>query len=71
MGISALAYSSLRWMAKAQKCGGVQAKMISTSSNGSALICPLIATQPSSGGAAPARPPITMFCGVARLRKPV
>ena len=24
-----------------------------------------------AGGAAPARPPMTMFCGVARLRKPV
>ncbi|MNW11211.1 hypothetical protein D3C71_2086060 [compost metagenome] len=66
-----MAYSSLRWMARAQKCGGVQAKMISTSSSGSAVRWPVTATQPSSGGAAPARPPMTMFCGVARLRKPV
>ncbi|MNI82046.1 hypothetical protein D3C73_1387180 [compost metagenome] len=58
-------------MAKAQKCGGVQAKMISTSNRGSALTWPLTATQPSNGGAAPAKPPMTMFCGVARLRKPV
>ena len=29
------------------------------------------ADQPSSGGAAPAMPPMTMFCGVARFRKPV
>jgi hypothetical protein len=29
---------------------------------------PVTADQPSSGGAAPAMPPITMFCGVARLR---
>ena len=26
------------------------------------------AVQPSNGGAAPARPPITIFCGVARFK---
>ena len=31
----------------------------------------VLADQPSSGGAAPAMPPITMFCGVARLSQPV
>ena len=29
------------------------------------------AAQPSTGGAAPAAPPITMFCEVARLRNTV
>ena len=30
-------------------------------------ICPVTATQPSSGGAAPAAPPMTMLCGVLCL----
>jgi hypothetical protein len=29
---------------------------------------PVAATQPIIGGKAPAAPPITMFCGVQRLR---
>jgi hypothetical protein len=28
---------------------------------------PVTAAQPTSGGTAPAAPPITMFCGVERL----
>ena len=32
---------------------------------------PVTAAQPSNGGAAPAIPPITMFCGVSRLRHAV
>ena len=29
---------------------------------------PVTAAHPTSGGMAPAPPPMTMFCGVARLR---
>ena len=54
-------------MARDQKWGGVQVKMIITSSQGSAESPPVMLVQPSSGGMAPANPPMTMFCGVARL----
>ncbi|MNH31665.1 hypothetical protein D3C87_1838660 [compost metagenome] len=67
MGILAPAYSSRLWIASAQKCGGVQAKMIITSSQGSAESCPVMEVQPSSGGMAPASPPMTIFWGVARF----
>jgi len=47
-------------------------KMISTSSDEYAQsdepCMPVIAAQPSIGGIAPARPPMTMFCEVARFR---
>ena len=55
-------------MARAQKCGGVQAKIIRNNSSEYGSSVPVTAVQPSTGGAAPAAPPITMFCGVARLR---
>ena len=42
-------------------------KVSATISQGSTAICPVAATQPISGGKAPASPPITMFCGVARF----
>ncbi len=32
---------------------------------------PVTAAQPTSGGNAPAAPPITMFCGVVRLSQRV
>ena len=32
---------------------------------------PVTAAQPTSGGTAPAAPPITMFCGVRRLSQMV
>ena len=32
---------------------------------------PVAAAQPTSGGTAPAAPPMTMFCGVERLSQPV
>ncbi|MNP61374.1 hypothetical protein D3C76_1565510 [compost metagenome] len=54
-------------MARDQKWGGVQVKMIITSNQGSAESCPVMLVQPSSGGMAPASPPMTMFCGVARF----
>ena len=67
IGMPTRAYSSRRAIASAQKCGGVQAKMMRKSSSASACTTPVTAVQPSTGGAAPAAPPITMFCGVARL----
>jgi hypothetical protein len=54
-------------MASAQKCGGVHAKMIRNSSSACGSTLLVMAAQPSTGGAAPAAPPITMFCGVARF----
>jgi hypothetical protein len=49
-------------MASAQKCGGVQ-KKISANSTTAGSASPLVtADQPISTGAAPAAPPITMFC---------
>ena len=37
-------------------------KTIKTSNNGRESIEPVTETQPKSGGIAPAKPPITMFC---------
>src|SRR5690606_27161485 len=66
-----LAYSFSRYNASAQKCGGAQQKMIRNSSKASGDTWPVTAVQPSTGGIAPAAPPMTMFCGVARLRNTV
>ena len=46
-------------------------KMIANSSSGIAVMSPVTATQPISGGNAPAPPPITMFCGVRGLSQMV
>ena len=62
-----LAYSSLRAMASAQKCGGVHTNTMRNSSSAFGSMVLVTAAQPSTGGAAPAAPPITMFCEVARL----
>ena len=35
------------------------------------LTQPVTAAQPTSGGTAPAAPPMTMFCGVRRLSQTV
>ena len=68
IGILALAYSFSLWIASAQKCGGVQMKIIITSSKAWPVTSPVIAVHPSSGGVAPASPPMAMFCGVARFK---
>ena len=68
IGTPALAYSSRRYSANAQKCGGVQAKIIKNSVSASAVTSPVIAAQPSTGGMAPDAPPMTIFCGVMGLR---
>ncbi|MNS56401.1 hypothetical protein D3C72_892590 [compost metagenome] len=61
----------MRYSASAQKCGGVQMKMINTSTQASAGTESATAAQPSAGGMAPDKPPITMFCGVRGLRMTV
>ena len=68
IGIPALAYSFDRYSASDQKCGGVQVKMIRNSSTASTVTSPVTAVHPRTGGAAPAAPPMTMFCGVRGLR---
>ena len=48
-------------MASAQKCGGVQTKIISTKRSAFGSIELVTDVHPKSGGAAPAKPPITIF----------
>src|SRR5260364_193016 len=57
--------------ASAQKCGGVQTKIISTNIQACTGTVPVTAAQPSAGGIAPTAPPITIFCGVAGFRRTV
>ena len=51
----------------AQKCGGVHKKITANSANAGEPRWPVTAAQPTSGGTAPAAPPMTMFSGVTRL----
>ena len=67
IGMPARAYSSRRAMASAQKCGGVHTKMMRNSSSAFGSMEFVTAAQPRTGGAAPAAPPMTMFCEVARF----
>ena len=71
MGIPTLAYSSRLYKAKAQKCGGVQAKIIKNIISDSGATTLLTAAQPNIGGIAPDAPPITIFIGVAGFRNTV
>ena len=48
-------------MASAQKCGGVQKKMMANSSTGGQASESVTADHPMSTGAAPAAPPMTML----------
>src|SRR5947209_14862848 len=50
-----------------QKCGGVQKNTMKNRITAVPLTEPVTAAQPTSGGTAPAAPPITMFCGVRRF----
>src|SRR5580765_6976211 len=52
--------------ASAQKCGGVQKKTMRKRKSAGSVRFPVAAAQPTTGGTAPAAPPITMFCGVER-----
>ena len=67
MGTPTLAYSSFISSDSAQKCGGVQKKTIANRYSGMPASSPVTAAQPTSGGIAPAAPPMTMFCGVRRF----
>ena len=71
IGSLASAYSCARYSASDQKCGGVHTKMMRNSSSASLLTSPVAAAQPRIGGMAPEAPPMTMFWGVAGLRKMV
>ena len=51
IGTPARAYSSLRLSDRAQKCGGVQRKMMRNRLSGSSPISPVAAAQPITGGA--------------------
>jgi hypothetical protein len=55
-------------IASAQKRGGAHTKTMAKSASAGTVRLPVAAAQPTSRGTAPAAPPMTMFCGVARLR---
>jgi hypothetical protein len=57
--------------ASAQKCGGVHRNTIRKSHSAGSVRVPVAAAKPTSGGTAPAAPPMTMFLSVERFRKPV
>ena len=67
IGTPTFSYSPFISSDSAQKCGGVQKNTMKKSSTAVALIEPVTAAHPTSGGTAPAAPPITMFCGVRRF----
>ena len=67
IGTPAARYSSAWRIARAQKCGGVQTKMIAKSSTAAHESEPATAAHPTSTGTAPAAPPITMFCVLVRF----
>ncbi len=54
-------------MESAQKCGGVQKNTMANRTQAGGATVPVTAAQPTSTGAAPAAPPMTMFWGVERL----
>ena len=54
-------------MARAQKCGGVQKKMMAKSTTAARLTRPVTAAPPTSTGQQPAAPPITMLEAVRRF----
>ena len=57
----------MRKSASAQKCGGVQKKISANIAMLAGAMPPVATAQPIIGGKAPAAPPMTMFCGVARF----
>ena len=67
IGTPTRSYSFFMSSESAQKCGGVQKKTIAKRYSGMPPRPPVTAAQPTSGGIAPAAPPMTMFCGVRRL----
>jgi hypothetical protein len=67
IGTPAFSYSECASRLRAQKCGGVQKKVMANRIHASSGVLPVTAAQPITGGKAPAPPPITMFCGVERF----
>src|SRR5690606_40104465 len=67
IGTPTSAYWSLTINANAQKCTGVHTNTTANSNQAIRLRSPVTAAQPTSGGMAPAAPPMTMFCQVERL----
>jgi hypothetical protein len=57
----------LNFIASAQKCGGVQKKMIANKITGGRATVPVTAAQPTSTGKHPAAPPMTMLEAVRRF----
>ena len=57
--------------ASAQKWGGVHRKTRPKRTSAANPRCPVATAQPTSGGTAPAAPPMTMFCGVERFSQRV
>ena len=67
IGTLAFEYSISLYNERAQKCGGVQTKIIVNNITGYKVKLPVAQAHPIIGGKAPAAPPITMFCGVFLL----
>ena len=62
IGISAFAYSSLKLMANAQKCGGVHKKRTTDRMSGAGENVFPVAAEPTRTAKLPARPPIIHPC---------
>ena len=71
IGTPTFAYSSFISSDSDQKWGGVQKKTMKNSISAVPLSEPVTAAQPTSGGTAPAAPPMTMFCGLRRFSQSV
>ena len=71
IGTSACAYSSLIFIARHQKCDGVQTKTKNPTKNPKRSILPVAADQPAHAAALPAIPPITIFEVLSRLSQAV
>ena len=71
IGMPAAAYSRCIRSESAQKWGGVQTKMIVNSQIASQLTSFVTAAMPTTGGIAPAAPPITMLSEVQRFSQRV
>tara|TARA_B100000131_G_C17590922_1_gene399151 strand:- start:22 stop:267 length:246 start_codon:yes stop_codon:yes gene_type:complete len=67
IGTLAFEYSISLYKESAQKCGGVQTKIIVNNMTGYKVRFPVAQAHPIIGGKAPAAPPITILCGVFRL----
>src|ERR671920_77277 len=67
IGILTFAYSSLDFMARHQKCGGVHMNTNQPTRKPVTSIEPVVEAHPAIEAALPANPPITMFKALLRL----